>query len=78
LRRRPVLERLEQLQLLAGAPLAFDDSNYYVAVNGTRNGTNLMANDWDPDGGTISASVVANPANTTITAFSQRCEVRFQ
>jgi hypothetical protein len=51
LRRRPVLERLEQLQLLASAPLAFDNSNYYVAVNGT----NLMANDWDPDGGTFSA-----------------------
>ena len=78
LRRRPVLERLVQLQLLASVPLAFDDSNYYVAVNGTLNGTNLMANDWDPDGGTFSASVVANPTNGTITAFSQRCEVRSQ
>jgi hypothetical protein len=48
LRRRPVLERLEELQLLASAPLAFDDSNCYVTVNGTLNGANLMANDWDP------------------------------
>jgi hypothetical protein len=38
----------------------------------------LEANDWDPDGGTFSASVVANPTNGTITAFSQRCEVSFQ
>jgi hypothetical protein len=58
--------------------LAFDDPNYYVAVNGTLNGANLMANDWDPDGGTLSASVIAKPTNGTITAFSQRCEVSFQ
>lgn len=47
------------------APVAVNDT-VTVAQNGSATG-NILANDTDPDGGTLSASVVTQPAHGTLT-----------
>ena len=43
-------------------PVALDDS-YSVAQNSSNNAFNVLANDSDPDGGTLTISAVTPPAN---------------
>ena len=50
--------------------MAADDLTFSTAVNTTLNGSAIMANDLDVDGGTLTASVVANPAHGTLTSFT--------
>ena len=55
--------------MLSSVPLAWDDF-FSTAVNTNVNGTAIMANDWDPDGGTLTAAVFGNPSHGTLTSFT--------
>ena len=61
-------EPCEPRHLLTSIPLAFNDT-YATPLNTNLSGTGLMSNDWDPDGGTLTASVVANPSHGTLSGF---------
>ncbi len=39
-------------------------------MNTTLIGAGILSNDWDPDGGTLTASVVANPGHGTLSSFN--------
>ena len=60
--------------MLNGAPVAVHDPFYSTALNTaltvTTSDTTLLDNDSDPEADTITASVVDNPANGSITNFS--------
>src|SRR5687767_858681 len=73
-RRAGFFEQLEDRRVLNGIPIAVDDRSYFTAVNtalniGSGNPT-LIANDLDPEGSSLTASIVANPAHGTISSFS--------
>jgi RHS repeat-associated protein len=69
-----LLESLEHRNLLAAVPFAQDDPLYATAMNTdlviSTAGAGLVNNDSDIDGLSLSASVVANPANGTIISFN--------
>ncbi|GIW96382.1 MAG: hypothetical protein KatS3mg110_4423 [Pirellulaceae bacterium] len=67
-----MLEALEDRRLLNASPIARNDLAYYTPVDQplvVDSTSSLLVNDFDPDGGTLSASVVANPQNGTLTDF---------
>ena len=73
-RRATFLERLEPRVVLNAAPIGRDDASYYTAEDtdltvGTSD-TTLLDNDWDPEGSSLTATIVDNPANGTISNFS--------
>jgi Bacterial Ig domain len=72
-KRRHLLERLESRVVLNAAPVAVADPWYDTPLETTlvvgSSGTTLLANDWDPEGDSISASLVSGPANGTLSAF---------
>ena len=67
-------ERLEDRLVLNGIPIAKDDLGYFTAVNAALNigsgNPTLVANDWDSEGSSLTASIVANPAHGTISSFN--------
>jgi hypothetical protein len=71
--RHSLIERLEPRVVLNGAPVAVADPWYSTALNTALNvttqGTTLVANDWDAEGSSLSASVVANPSHGTLSNF---------
>ncbi|GIW91521.1 MAG: hypothetical protein KatS3mg109_1953 [Pirellulaceae bacterium] len=71
-RRTLMLEALEDRRLLNASPIARNDLAYYTPVDQplvVDSTSSLLVNDFDPDGGTLSASVVTNPQNGTLTDF---------
>ena len=69
-----LFEGLERRELLASVPMAFDDP-FYKTPTGTmlqvgQNDPKVLNNDFDVDGGTLTASVVSNPANGTLMSFN--------
>ena len=73
-RRATFFERLEERLVLNGIPIAKDDLSYFTAVNtalniGSGNPT-LIANDSDPEGSSLTASIVGHPSHGTISSFS--------
>ncbi len=71
--RRSLLERLEPRVVLNGAPVAVADpwysTNLNTALTVTSQGTTLLANDWDPEGTALCASVVAGPNHGALSNF---------
>lgn len=66
-------ERLEDRLMLNGTPVAKDDLAFSTPLNTALTVTsqnNLLLNDWDPEGSALTASVVANPANGSLSNFS--------
>ncbi len=76
LKRQMQFESMEARHLMAAAPFAADDSTYFTAmstdlvVTTSSSPAHLLANDFDPDGGSITASIVTNPTNGTLVAFN--------
>ena len=72
--RRSLLERLEARVVLNGQPITVADPFYDTAQNTSltvsTSDTTLLDNDWDPESSSLTASIVANPANGTVTNFS--------
>ena len=72
--RRSFFERLEDRLVLNGIPIAKEDLGHFTAVNAALNigsgNPTLVANDWDPEGSSLTASVVANPAHGTLSSFN--------
>ena len=71
MQRHAFIERLEARVVLNGAPVAVPDPWYTTppntALTVTTQGTTLVANDWDPEGSAISASLVSGPSHGTLT-----------
>ena len=71
MQRHAFIERLEPRVVLNGAPVAVPDPWYTTPQNTTltvtTQGTTLVANDWDPEGSAISASLVSGPSHGTLT-----------
>jgi len=72
--RRLLLESLEPRQMMASVPVAQPDPIYSTAVNTdltvSTSAAGIVNNDFDADGNSLSASVVANPANGSLIAFN--------
>ncbi|HUG66542.1 MAG TPA: Ig-like domain-containing protein [Pirellulaceae bacterium] len=72
--RQPFFERLEPRVILNAAPVARDDPWYYTAedtgLTVTTSDTTLLDNDWDPEGDSLTASVVDSPAHGSLSNFS--------
>ena len=72
-RRRALLETLEPRVVLNAAPLAVDDPFYFTAqdtaLTVSTSDTTLLDNDWDAEGDTLTASVVDNPGDGTLSNF---------
>ena len=68
------LEQLEPRIVLNGAPVAVPDPFYSTAEDTAltvgASDTTLLDNDWDPEGDTITASIVDNPGDGSVTNFS--------
>jgi hypothetical protein len=68
------LEQLEPRIVLNGAPVALPDPFYETAEDTaltiTTSNTTLLDNDWDPEGDTITASIVDNPSDGSVSNFS--------
>ena len=68
--RRSFLESLEPRHLMATVPVAVPDPWYSTPLNTdlvvTGGGTTLIANDFDAESLSLSASIVANPSHGTI------------
>src|SRR5687768_7994577 len=73
-RRRLLLEQLEARQMLTSIPVALADPLYSTAVNTdlviSAAASGVLNNDFDADGNSLTASVVANPANGSLQSFS--------
>ncbi len=74
LRRTAHFERLEDRRLLNADPIANPDPFYFTSENtvlsvGTSDIT-LLDNDWDPEASALTASVLEQPANGTVSNFS--------
>jgi YD repeat-containing protein len=69
-KRHSLIERLEPRVVLNGAPVAVPDPWYSTPLNTTLNvttqGTTLLANDWDPESSSLSASLVSGPSHGTL------------
>jgi hypothetical protein len=61
-----LFERLEPRIVLNAAPIARDDASYFTAedtaLTVTTSDTTLLDNDWDPEGDSLTASVVDGPS----------------
>ena len=68
--RHLAFESYEAREMLSSVPLAVNDPTFYTPLNTTLNGSGIMSNDWDPDGGTLTASVVANPSHGSLSSFT--------
>ena len=73
-RRAILLERLEPRVVLNAAPIGKDDASYYTAEDTDltigASDTTLLDNDWDAEGSSLTATIVDNPANGTVSNFS--------
>lgn len=72
--RARLFERLEPRVVLNAAPIGKDDPWYYTDEDtdltvGTSD-TTLLDNDWDPEGSSLTATIVDNPANGSVSNFS--------
>ncbi len=60
--------------MLNGAPIAVPDPWYSTSLNTpltvTSQGTTLLANDWDAEGSSLSASLVTGPSHGTLSNFA--------
>ncbi|MCO6456362.1 MAG: cadherin-like domain-containing protein, partial [Pirellulaceae bacterium] len=60
--------------VLNGAPVALPDASYFTAEDTaltiTTSDTTLLDNDWDPEGDSLTASIVDSPSNGSVTGFS--------
>ena len=67
-------ESLEPRIVLNAAPIANDDPWYVTSVDTalvvTTSDTTLLDNDWDPEGDSLTASIVDSPSNGSISGFS--------
>jgi hypothetical protein len=74
LQRAGHFERLEDRRLLNADPIANPDPFYFTSENTAltvgSNDTKVLDNDWDPEASSLTASVVAQPDNGTVTNFS--------
>src|SRR4051812_21330678 len=64
------VEVLEMRALLASVPVAVADTGFYTPLNTAlvlSGGANLLANDSDVDGTSLTAAIVNSPAHGTIT-----------
>lgn len=71
--RQRFLEQLEPRMLFASVPVAVNDPFYSTALNTAVSASGsgaVLANDFQVDSHALSASVVANPAHGTLTAFN--------
>lgn len=69
--RRVFFETLERRDLLAVFPVANNDPLYTTALNTQlTSSTAVVANDFEADSHSITAAVVANPANGTLNSFN--------
>ena len=72
--RRLFLEQLEARQMLTSVPVALADPLYATPVNTDLTissvGSGVLNNDFDADGNSLTASVVANPSNGSLQSFS--------
>jgi hypothetical protein len=69
--RRAFFETLERRDLLAVFPVANNDPLYTTAVNTQfTSSMAVVANDFEADSHSITAAVVANPANGTLNSFN--------
>ena len=72
---RALLESLEPRHLMAAVPIANNDAAFYtnlstdLVVSTSSTPAHLLANDLDIDGGSITTSLVTNPAAGTLIAF---------
>lgn len=67
------IEPLETRQLLNGLPVALPDPQYQTALNTqlvVSSGSGVLANDFDAEGSSLTASSQSNPSNGTLTAFN--------
>jgi hypothetical protein len=73
LKRPHHFEPLEARYVLNGIPVAIPDPFYSTALNTnltTNSGTGVVANDFDAEGSTLSASVITGPANGSLSSFN--------
>ena len=72
--RQRLFERLEPRVVLNAAPVAGDDPWYSTAedtdLSVGSSDTTLLDNDWDPEGSSLTAAVVANPSSGSLTTFN--------
>ncbi|MBI2480562.1 MAG: cadherin-like domain-containing protein [Planctomycetia bacterium] len=72
--RQRLFEPLEPRIVLNAAPIAKDDAWYFTAedtaLTVTTSEMTLLDNDWDPEGDSLTASVVDSPANGSVSNFS--------
>ena len=73
-RRAAFFEKLEDRLVLNGIPIAKDDLRYSTPVDTALvvSGGNhpLLENDWDPEGSSLTASIVANPSHGTLSGLN--------
>jgi hypothetical protein len=72
-RRVHLFEQYEERVVLNAIPVATDDLSYVTAVNTNlvvTSQNHVMLNDSDPEGNSLTASIVTNPANGLISNFS--------
>lgn len=72
--RQRLFERLEPRVVLNAAPVALADPWYSTAedtdlIVGSSD-TTLLENDWDPEGNSLTAAVVSNPSNGSLTTIN--------
>src|SRR5687767_10384260 len=69
-RRRLLLETLEARQMLTSIPVALADPLYSTPLNTdlviSAAASGVLNNDFDADGNSLAASVVANPSNGSL------------
>lgn len=73
LTRKSFFEPLEARLVLNAAPVAKEDLRYATDVDTAlvvSSSNDLLENDWDPEGSSLTASIVANPSNGSISNFS--------
>ena len=72
-KRRSIVERLEPRVVLNAAPVALPDPIYSTPQNTqlivTSQDTTLLDNDWDPEGNSVTATLVTSPAGGSVTNF---------
>jgi hypothetical protein len=67
------LETLEDRRVLNAMPLAVHDAGYSTPLDTALtvgSSSSILNNDWDPEGSPLTASVVANPSNGSLSNFS--------
>lgn len=73
-RRQCLFQQLEDRRVLNAAPIALADPVYFINVDATLTiGTSDVSpldNDWDPEGSSLTATLVDSPQHGTLTAFN--------